>query len=68
MTPVCSICNKRDSPSYYKVARVTTGGAESPLTMCCSVRCLFQWSYQYASLQGARMVWTAKEAIKKFFG
>lgn len=65
--PICSVCATRDAPSYFKVARVAPDGVESPLTVCCSIRCLISWSYQYATLQGTRMVWTAKETLRQLF-
>ena len=61
----CSVCNKHDAPSYFKVARVAQTGVESPLTTTCSISCLLRWGYNYATLQGARMVWTAKQAIEQ---
>lgn len=65
--PICSICAKRGAPGYFKVGRVDPNGVESPLTTTCSIKCLLQWGYSYAALQGARAVWTAKQAIKMFF-
>jgi hypothetical protein len=66
--PVCSVCSKRDAPNYFRVQRVSPGGVESPLTTTCSARCLLQWTYSVASLQGMRLAFTAREAIKQLFG
>lgn len=63
----CAACGKRDASTYFKVVRVAQNGAESPLTTTCSVKCLLQWGYQYAALQSAKMVWTAKAAVRRFF-
>lgn len=62
----CSVCSKRDG-TFFKVLRVAPDGTESPLTTTCSVKCLLTWGYSYATLQGTRMVWTAREAVRKFF-
>lgn len=66
--PVCSVCMKRDAASYFRVARVSPGGVESPLTTVCSLKCLLSWTYQYTALQGTRLAYGAREAIKQFFG
>lgn len=66
--PVCSVCAKRDAPTYFRVVRVSPGGAESPLTTVCSIKCLLSWAYTFATLQGTRMAYGVREAIKQFFG
>ena len=63
-TPVCSICAKQDAPSYFKISRLTPTG-ESPLTVTCSINCLLTWGYKYASMQGVKLAYGAKAALKE---
>ena len=61
----CSVCAKRDAAAYYKVAHVLLDGTEEPVTVVCSIRCLLSWGYQYASMQGAKMAYGVKAAVKE---
>lgn len=63
----CANCSKVGAPSYFRITRVTFEGSESPLTVVCSVRCLAQWAYTFATLQGARIAYGVREAFKQLF-
>lgn len=63
----CAACSKVGAPSYFKITRVAFEGTEAPLTVVCSVRCLFQWAYAFAQLQGMRIAYTVREVIKQLF-
>lgn len=63
--PVCSVCQRRDAPSYFKVAQVSLGGVESPLTTTCSIKCLLTWAYQYATLKGAVLAAQTKGLVQQ---
>lgn len=65
--PACSVCSTRTAPSYYKVSHLAPDGSEAAITTTCSIRCLISWAYQYATIQGTKLVWTAKEAIRQLF-
>ena len=67
-TPLsCASCSKADAPSYFRITRVAFDGTEAPLTVVCSVKCLAQWAYTFATLQGARIVFGVREALKTVF-
>lgn len=66
-TLACSACAKRDAPSYFKVTRVSPSGAEEPITVTCSVRCLLAWGYQFTALQSAKMVYSVKQVLGQLF-
>ena len=68
MTPVCAACAKEGAPSYFRITRVTFEGSEAPLTTVCSVRCMVQWCYSFASLQGLKLVYGVREVVKHLFG
>lgn len=64
--PICSVCARRDAPTYFRVASVSPGGVESPLTTTCSIKCLFQWAYQYAALKGMVLAGQTKSLVQQF--
>lgn len=66
--PICAACSKRDAPSYFRITRVTFEGSEAPLTTVCSIKCMFQWAYSFASLQGLRLAFGVREVVKQLFG
>jgi type IV secretory pathway VirB6-like protein len=63
--PACSVCTKRDAPGFYKISHLAADGTEAPVTTVCSIRCMLTWGYQYASIQGARMAYGARQAVKE---
>ncbi len=64
--PVCSVCNRRDAPNYFRVQEVTPGGVESPLTTTCSVKCLMTWLYKYAAFKGTMLAVKTKGVVQQF--
>jgi len=64
--PICSACNERNAASYFRVQRVSPAGAETPLTTVCSVKCLLQWTYAFASMRGMQLAYNARTAVRQF--
>lgn len=62
-TPLaCSACSRTDAPNYFKVTRVSREGVESHMTVVCSAACMMRWTYSFTTMQGARLVYGAKNA------
>lgn len=61
----CSVCSQT---TRYRVMQVAPNGDESPLTSVCSVKCLLQWGYAFASMRGMQMAYGVKQKIEQLRG
>ena len=66
-SPICSICNSRRAPSYFRLTKIANG-KEQQLTVVCSIPCLLKWTVSYAQVQGARLAVGVKGAIEQIKG
>lgn len=57
----CSYCNK-PVQTYFQIARVVGGTAKLQANVC-SIACLAQWAYTYATFRGMQGVVAVKTAV-----
>lgn len=62
----CAKC-KRDVTAYFKVERITHGNVIISAEVC-SVPCLLQWTYDFATLQGVHVAASVKQKFDQAKG
>ena len=62
---ICVHCRKQCA-SRFEITRFDTSGANKGTVNACSIVCLCQWAYQYATLSGMRLAFGAKAAFENF--
>ena len=59
----CAKCNN-PLDTYFKVERVGRDGKPTTTVNVCSLACLVQWAYDYATTAGVKLVMAAHGAVQ----
>ena len=62
----CGTCGS-ESADFFSITRIR-GGAEVIRAEVCSTTCALKWFYAFTALQGTRMAYGVREAVKQLFG
>lgn len=60
--PACAVCNATGG-GRFDVAQFDRAGNQKFATSVCSLTCLMNWAYRYASMQGAAFAFQAKSTL-----
>ena len=63
--PICVHCRQPCS-QRFEITRFDRNGVAQPTVVCCSIVHLLQWAYDYATINGMRLAYGAKQTFESF--